>query len=350
MDWQVSCFSQTCMHKVCANLIKNPRPCKTFRNYFVILHKSNQSYLKHDTANITSIINTLLSIIIPVYNVQHTLHDCVASVLAVCSDDVQVVLVDDGSPDGSPAICDEWAARDTRVEVVHRANGGLSAARNSGIDVARGEWITFVDSDDVWGDMSAVVGSLLGYDGCDMIEYPVRRHYATARELLLEWGDKTYRSPREYWTATQGWTHSYAWNKFYRRRLFDGVRYPEGRVFEDIWTTPLLLTKARAVHTVSQGWYGYRDNPSGITMTAGGRQLTDLLEGNMHAARVMGVCDVRHYAAMVNIQIDVYRLCRSLLLQDKRFAWRDMKTLTPQQMLKLLMPLDVLCRIMSFLH
>ena len=90
-----------------------------------------------------------LSIIVPVYKVEEYLGECIDSLLSQTIDDYEIILVDDGSPDNCPQICDEYALRDRRVRVIHKANGGLSDARNAGLDVARGEWIGFVDSDDV---------------------------------------------------------------------------------------------------------------------------------------------------------------------------------------------------------
>lgn len=89
-----------------------------------------------------------LSVVIPVFCVESTLDRCVESVLAQDVDDMEVILVDDGSPDDCPRLCDEWAKRDSRISVIHKSNGGLSDARNAGLDVACGQYITFVDSDD----------------------------------------------------------------------------------------------------------------------------------------------------------------------------------------------------------
>ena len=91
----------------------------------------------------------LISVIVPIYKVESYLRECVDSILDQTHRNLEVILVDDGSPDACPAICDEYAARDARVRVIHKTNGGLSDARNAGLDVARGEWIGFVDSDDV---------------------------------------------------------------------------------------------------------------------------------------------------------------------------------------------------------
>jgi len=89
-----------------------------------------------------------ISVIIPVYKVERYLDACVASVVGQTYPDLEIILVDDGSPDNCPALCDAWAAKDTRIRVIHRSNGGLSAARNSGLDICTGEYIAFVDSDD----------------------------------------------------------------------------------------------------------------------------------------------------------------------------------------------------------
>lgn len=96
------------------------------------------------------------SVIIPVFRVENYLRQCVDSVLAQSFKNFEVILVDDGSPDNSPAICDEYALRDKRVHVIHKINGGLSSARNAGLDIAQGEYVMFLDSDDWWDDLEAL--------------------------------------------------------------------------------------------------------------------------------------------------------------------------------------------------
>lgn len=301
-------------------------------------------------------MNYSLSVIIPVYRVENTLDECVRSVLYLCAPDTQVILVDDGSPDGCPQLCDAWAASDSRVEVIHRTNGGLSAARNSGLEVAHGEWVTFVDSDDAVSLPTVLPKTATEPETpeeiVDIVEYPVRRHYHSRRkrDKIVNWGIYSYYSAAEYWTATKGWEHSYAWNKIYRRTLFEGVRFPEGRVFEDIWTIPRLLVRARGIQTIKYGWYGYRDNYSGITWTAGGNDLIDLLEGNMEAVKTLGVDDARHYGSMVNIQIDVYRKTGRILLRPRRLSLKERKRLPWRLILKTMLPLRMLCAVFKVLN
>ena len=137
-----------------------------------------------------------LSIIIPVYRVEATLNRCVESVTNQSFDDFEVILVDDGSPDKCPQMCDEWAQKDPRITVIHQTNAGLSAARNAGIDRAQGDYLTFVDSDDFIGTetLGEVVEQL---DDNDILEYPVA--VSLARTVRNGYGSKTRPIPT--WTT-----------------------------------------------------------------------------------------------------------------------------------------------------
>lgn len=246
-----------------------------------------------------------LSVIIPVYRTEATLDRCVESVLGQTFGDMEVILVDDGSPDLCPALCDDWAGRDARVRVIHQLNGGLSQARNAGLDVAQGEWVTFVDSDDhLERDTYAQVMAVA--DGADMVEFPLWRFYGSQRQQRVSWNVADYTDMGLYWLQARGYEHCYAWNKVFRRELFQGVRFPAGRVFEDVATLPLLLAKARCVRMTDKGLYYYCDNPKGITAQATGHELEQLLEA--HLGVVPKWLDDRYYMHVANIQLDVCRL------------------------------------------
>ena len=247
-----------------------------------------------------------LSVIIPVYCVEATLDRCVESVLRQHVDDMEVILVDDGSPDHCPEMCDQWAAKDQRIRVIHKANGGLSDARNAGIDIACGDYITFVDSDD-WIAADTYRPLLEKMAGIDILEY------AIADRLSLN--DHIYDDINKYWLNERVYTHTYAWNKIYRRQLFDDVRYPKGRIFEDIYTLPQLLRKAQRIATSSHGSYHYWTNPTGITATADGNALTQLLEA--HHRSQMPIDDL-YYMYLVNIQIDVWERTGNDMVLPKR--------------------------------
>lgn len=249
-----------------------------------------------------------LSVIIPVYRVEATLDRCVESIVRQTFGDLEVILVDDGSPDHCPQMCDDWARRDGRIKVVHKPNGGLSDARNAGLDIAKGDYLTFADSDDCL-DLStyqhAMSAMAESHDGAmaDIVEFPVYRHYGAPWQKLLSFGSCVFTSAADYWLRGKAYEHSYAWNKIYARRLFDNVRFPVGRVFEDVATLQLLLEHVHCVVTIGQGLYYYYANQQGITATAQGPQLQMLLEEHIKA---MGKwCDDSYYMHVLNIQSDV---------------------------------------------
>lgn len=236
----------------------------------------------------------ILSVIIPVYCVEDTLNRCVESVLRQNVSDMEVILVDDGSTDKCPKMCDDWGERDAHIRVIHKQNGGLSDARNAGIDVAKGDLITFVDSDDYLADNTYRPLLALMSD-CDILEFSI------ANKLALQ--DRIYHDIGEYWLKEHVYRHTYAWNKIYRRQLFENIRFPKGKVFEDAYTLPLLLKLSKTVRTTSKGFYYYSENPNGISAKANGQQLAQLLEA--HLSNNLPIDD-EYYMHLVNIQMDVW--------------------------------------------
>lgn len=249
-----------------------------------------------------------LSIIVPVFDVETTLQQCLESIYQQLDHDGELILVDDGSTDRSHEICDEWGAKDSRILVIHQSNQGLSAARNAGIAIAKGEYVTFVDADDSIeeGTYSKLAKIIDAHPEYDILEYPVYRHHGNASQILLSWGDHVYTDMRQYWCECHAYEHTYAWNKIYCKTLFDQVRFPVGKVFEDVYTYPQLLEQARIVATTSQGAYFYKDNPQGITANANGKELKMLLEA--HLSILDKFMDDRYYIHILNIQMDVYEL------------------------------------------
>ncbi|MBQ6378689.1 MAG: glycosyltransferase family 2 protein [Prevotella sp.] len=255
-----------------------------------------------------------LSIVIPVYRTEGTLDRCVESVLRQDTPDMEVILVDDGSPDRCPALCDDWTARDPRIRVIHKTNGGLSDARNAGIDVASGDYITFVDSDDYLAEdtYGPLMKRLEQANGIDILEYPIYVHYGSPRQFRTDFEpETTYHDMEAYWLDGRTYQHTYACNKIFRRSLFDEVRFPVGKVFEDAHTLPLLLKKTGTVQTVSQGLYYYCSNSKGITETADGEALRMLLQPHAEIIGKIGRRDrafQTYYLHVLNIQMDVCEL------------------------------------------
>ena len=291
-----------------------------------------------------------LSVIIPVFRVEDTLDRCIESVLGQGVADMEVILVDDGSDDSCPQLCDQWAASDQRIRVLHQPNSGLSAARNAGLDAAEGTLITFIDSDDYLAPQTYAALLPLTADA-DIVEYPLYRHYGSRRQQLVSFSDALYTSARDYWLQGRAYEHAYAWNKLYRRQLFANVRFPQGRVFEDVATLPLLLSQARRIVTTSRGLYYYCANPKGITRTATGPQLAMLLESHLDVLQQWA--DDAYYMSVLNIQLDVARLTGAPPLLPPRRVSPLAHGLTPMQRLKALalsvMNINNLCNIRRIL-
>lgn len=282
----------------------------------------------------------ILSVIIPVYCVEDTLNRCVESVLRQNVTDMEVILVDDGSTDKCPKMCDDWGERDAHIRVIHKQNGGLSDARNAGIDVAKGDLITFVDSDDYLADNTYQPLLALMSD-CDILEFSI------ANKLALQ--DRIYHDIGEYWLKERVYRHTYAWNKIYRRQLFENIRFPKGKVFEDAYTLPLLLKLSKTVRTTSKGFYYYSENPNGISAKANGQQLAQLLEA--HLSNDLPIDD-EYYMHLVNIQMDVWEQTKCPIT----LPLRQVKTSALCGRVKIksttlnLLGIKSLCRISKIIH
>lgn len=180
-----------------------------------------------------------ISIIVPIYKVQDYLDECIESIINQTYSNVEVILVDDGSPDRCPQMCDEWAKRDSRIRVIHKKNGGLSSARNAGLDVANGEYISFVDSDDficsdalqnlydrIKDDKSIGITSGLVYRYQDGFTSNFKDEWICSREIVIPASD--------FLLETMSQKTSYTvWNKLYRREVIGNTRFREGRNNED---------------------------------------------------------------------------------------------------------------------
>ena len=282
----------------------------------------------------------LLSVVIPVYRTELTLQRCVESVLNQGVDDMEVILVDDGSPDSCPELCDDWAEKDNHIKVIHKTNGGLSDARNAGIDIAKGEYITFVDSDD-WVDDNTYTTLLNIMGDNEILEYPI------ANRLQLQ--NHVYHDADKYWLQSQAYLHTYAWNKIYKRSLFDDIRYPVGKVFEDVYTLPLLLRAATTIATTNKGCYHYCYNPQGITAKADGDALSMLLDAHLQSGMPI---DDEYYLHLANIQSDVFEHTHTAAkLSPRRIDYRHLHgTKKIKAILLNTLGINTLCRISKFIH
>ncbi len=205
----------------------------------------------------------LISIIVPVYKVEAYLRRCVNSVLSQTYTHWELILVDDGSPDGCPAICDEYAANDKRIRVLHKQNGGLSSARNEGLRLANGEFITFVDSDDfIHPHTLQDVVSLAKDNAADIVQFSFIRGNVDEFPMINRAASIcVYDNHSIFYSTNQ---KIIACGKLYRRELWSGVSFPLGRINEDDATTWRLYYRANKIVYVNTPYYYYYQNPNSI--------------------------------------------------------------------------------------
>ena len=210
-----------------------------------------------------------ICVIVPVYKVELYIYRCIDSILAQTFRDFELILVDDGTPDKSGAICDEYATHDNRIHVIHQENGGLSVARNTGIEwsfkYSDSEWLNFIDSDDYVHPKYLEILYATAVKMCVPLaacKYAMTRGEALiVDETCLE--IKRISSNRYYCESAVPATVT--WGKLYKKQLFENIRFPIGRYHEDEFTTYKLLYKCKKIAVISQHLYAYYQNPDGIT-------------------------------------------------------------------------------------
>lgn len=224
-----------------------------------------------------------LSIIVPVYNVEKHLERCIKSIIAQGLTDYELILVDDGSTDRSATLCDDLQREHCCISVIHQANGGLSAARNTGIVAAKGSYITFVDSDDELSPntLKTNIDYLTSHPEVDMLEYPVEVHADSPQAYRLSFPDETQTTDIfADWIRREGYLHCYAWNKIYRAQLWSEMRFPVGAYYEDTAVMPAIVRQCRCIHYSSHGCYRYIMHPGTITTSYRYDKQRQLFENN----------------------------------------------------------------------
>lgn len=208
----------------------------------------------------------LISVIVPVYNVEKYLDECVESIVNQTYKNLEIILVDDGSTDNSGKICDELAKKDNRIHVIHKENGGLSDARNVGIDVSTGDYIQFIDSDDyIEHDMiEFLVSNIIKYNA----DISICSNYIFDEEECINQstGEVCLYNRLEILQEVllDEKIRCYAWNKLFRKELFKEIRFPKGKILEDILTIPKLFEKANTVIFNDVAKYYYRQREGSI--------------------------------------------------------------------------------------
>lgn len=263
----------------------------------------------------------ILSIIIPVYKTEKFLKNCIESILNQTFKEYELILVDDGSPDNCGSICDEYAKKNNRITVIHKKNGGLSSARNAGLDIAKGNYITFVDSDDTIENNTYQenISFLLEHPETDVLQYPIAYHKHN-NDIHIETLTRQIISGSNnicsYWFGHPD-MKGYAFNRIYKKNVFSTNRFPENILYpEDLFTLINIGKEIQNLYISNRGRYNYylRDNSlSSATTTTTFRHYRDYLYVLMHGLKSF-------YAANNQCSYIFYSACISLLLQmDKSY-------------------------------
>lgn len=255
-------------------------------------------------------MNDLISIIIPVFKVEDYLDECVTSVVSQTHKNLEIILVDDGSPDNAPQMCDAWAEKDSRIRVIHKANGGLSDARNAGLEIASGDYIAFVDSDDyIQTDMLEKLLAALMRTNSDIAACGIQNFGASQGT----WGCQDFvGTPEQIYEKLYNET-AYpvaAWNKLYCRDCWKTLRFPVGKICEDTFTTYQLIHNAKRIAMIPEALYCYRIRPESIMTSAFSSKRMDEEE----AWRCNYQFIEEHYPCLRKAAFDFYLLKVNILM------------------------------------
>lgn len=210
----------------------------------------------------------LISVIIPVYNVEKYLNKCITSVVEQTYKNLEIIIVDDGSTDQSPEICDEWKKRDSRIQVVHSSNGGAGKARNTALDIATGDYVTFVDSDDYIAPQMYQVLLEQFYDGIGIVEC----NYSMVYDDSEEFKEKRKIYKIHTYSAVEAMHENIndhifrqlIWNKMYRKDVIKGIYFPTGkRIDDEFWTYQAIGNASKLIY-MDQKLYAYRQQEQSV--------------------------------------------------------------------------------------
>lgn len=276
-------------------------------------------------------MNDIVSIIIPVYNVEKYLERCIESVLRQTYTNLQIILVNDGSQDSSGQICDAYAAKYPQIEVIHQANGGLSAARNAGLECATGEWIVFIDSDDyisahyvkqmldicILHDADISICKVIFDNDGNLNENNFKKsdkfELITGREAVLRHFGKVGKDAPLFYLP---------WNKLMRASLWKDLRFPVGKINEDIFVSHNFLYSARNVVIVDAYLYAYFQSPISIMRSPFTLARLDILDSWYEGVRFFTqvaepeFANIAHRIYLSRL-FDAYGLCGKYLPDER---------------------------------
>ena len=236
----------------------------------------------------------LVSIIVPVYGVEQYLKECTDSILAQTYQDLEIILIDDASPDNCGAICDEYAARDNRVKVIHKKNGGAASARNAGLEIARGDYICFVDGDDtISPDYIEILLQKITGDSADIAVCGFTQFSKAGKTICKQREPSGGYDQLSYLRLfLHNWTCALLWNKIFRKEVIGSIRMEEGHRIDDEFFTYQVVMNAKKIVVFDTPLYNYRLRASSVMQNVcanGGQILLDRIQYMQQ--RYAHICD-----------------------------------------------------------
>ncbi len=308
---------------------------------------------------------TVISVIVPVYNVQDYLDECVDSIVSQTYRELQVLLVDDGSTDNSGRLCDEWATKDARVMTVHQQNGGLSDARNTGIAHATGDYLMFIDSDDFLEDTEAIgrLVARLESTSPDVLHFVYQKYndetgektpYVVNPPVMPD--DLSKEEQLSFLTANGLYIAS-ACNKLVSRVLFDGdeLRFRKGVFSEDIEWCAKLMVCAGKMDFVNEPCYCYRQRTSSITHTVSDKKCTDLCDNILRVFDIIAAAPTSVRAALSRYAAYQYATFFAVQAMAQNAQTNNIRRLKPHSAIlsrhggnKKVKALNLACKVMGY--
>ena len=272
-------------------------------------------------------MNPLISVIVPVYKVESFIHECVDSIIDQTFENLEIILINDGSPDRCGEICDEYAKQDNRIIVVHKKNGGLSSARNAGLDICKGEYIAFIDSDDIIHQqfIEHLYTNMKGADlvFCEMLLFDKGFNISKPEidnVLCEEFESKTLLSQIMTFKPPNVVV---ACNKLYKRRLWNVVRFPLKKIHEDEFVIHEILDQCQKVSFVNAKLYFYRKREESIMSLANGDKATlDKLEA--YSLRRKFFLQKKMYKEVNEMNTAILEQCTMQTIKPDNLSWKEM--------------------------
>lgn len=269
-------------------------------------------------------MSTLVSVIVPIYKVEKYLARCVESIIRQSYKNLEIILVDDGSPDGCPAICDAYAEKDSRIIVVHKVNGGLSDARNAGMRIATGEILSFVDSDD-WIEETMIEDTVrtLEDTGSDIVLFGSNVTDGKSIRTDFTSDELTVMEPEEALEliVNNSQVSSHAWDKIYKKEVWDGLEFPVGKLYEDVFVMHEVFKNAKSIAFLDRPYYYYYQRAGSIISDRTLQSYRDLVEGTLKRLHDLSgypdtITDWVKYG-IIRETVDLFRIMAALDCKDK---------------------------------